>query len=300
MNEILLKILPVIIIFVLGYLLQKIGIFKKQDGDLLLKLVFYVSLPALIILSITKVRLSVEFAFLPFISSTIIIISYFVSFFVAKKLKLKKTTFGVFLVGSMILNIGFTLPFIIAAYGDEGLARISVMDFGNGILVFTFVYYQACKYGNNKKDSKMMIKKFLSAPPVWALIIAISLNLFHIRMPHFASDFLKLIGDLTIPILMLVIGIYFSPKLVKVTSLVLVIFIRMGLGLLLGYILVTIFGLDGLTKTIVLIGSAAPVGYNTLTFSSLENLDKEFAASLVSFSIFIGIFYIPLLIFILS
>jgi len=45
-----------------------------------------------------------------------------------------------------------------------------------------------------------------------------------------------------------------------------------------------------------MIGAAAPVGYTTLTYSFLENLDMEFAASLISFSIIMGMIFVPLLI----
>jgi len=74
----------------------------------------------------------------------------------------------------------------------------------------------------------------------------------------------------------------------------------MGIGFVLGYSLALLFGLDGLERTIVIIGSSAPVGYNNLTFASMENLDKEFAASLVSIAMLIGVILVPLLIFLLQ
>ena len=46
--------------------------------------------------------------------------------------------------------------------------------------------------------------------------------------------------------------------------------IRMGLGLFLGILLAYIFGLEGVTKNVVILATATPVGYNTLTFSSVE------------------------------
>ncbi len=300
MNEIIIKIIPVVFIFVLGYFLKKINLLKKEDGDLFLKIVFYISLPALIILSITNITLSLDFIYLPVIAALIIFITYFIAYFIGRLLHLQKTSLGVFLVGSMIMNIGFALPFIIAAYGEEGLARIVLFDFGNGFLVFTFIYYIAYKYGSSKKTSKTMIKKFISSIPIWALIIAIILNLTNLQIPTVANNLFQIIGNMTIPLIMLSLGIYFSPKVVKIFPLISAIVIRMLFGLLLGFFFVELLNLEGLTRLIILIGSAAPVGYNTLTFSSLENLDKEFAASLVSFSILIGIVFIPILISVLS
>jgi len=79
-----------------------------------------------------------------------------------------------------------------------------------------------------------------------------------------------------------------------------VILIRMGLGLFLGIIFSLLLGLDDLTNKIIIISSAAPVGFNTLTFASLEELDKEFAANILSFCIPLGIVTIFLLIIILG
>jgi len=70
-------------------------------------------------------------------------------------------------------------------------------------------------------------------------------------------------------------------------------------GLALGLALSWVFGLEGIVRDIVIICSSAPVGYNTLVLSSLENLDKDFAASLVSISLILGIIYVPLLMFVL-
>lgn len=300
MSGIFLKVLPVILIFILGFLLKKVKLLKKANADLFLKLVFYVAVPALVIVAITNIDLSLDLIYLPITSALIILITFIVSFFIGKLLHLENKSLGVFLIGSMIINIGFTLPFVIAAYGSEGLARITLFDFANGFLVFTFIYYFAVKYGGSKKDSKAMIKKFVLSPPIWALIIALVINLTGLQLPEVANSFFEILGGMLIPLVMLSLGIYFSPKIVKFVPLSLSIIIRMFFGLFLGFVFVKLFALEGLTRVIVLVGSASPVGYNTLTFSSLEDLDKEFAASLVSYSILIGLIFTPLLIFLLS
>jgi hypothetical protein len=67
--------------------------------------------------------------------------------------------------------------------------------------------------------------------------------------------------------------------------------------LLLGIAFINLFNLQGLSKIVVLIMSSAPAGINTLTYSSMENLDNEFAASVVSYSTLIGMVFIPVLIY---
>lgn len=251
-------------------------------------------------MSLTRVDLQADLIFLPIAASLVIFAISGVAFLIGKWLKLPTPTFGAFLAGKTIMNIGFALPFFIAAYGEEGLARVLLFNFGNELLTFTFVYFLACKYGLNDSNQKAMLKKLLVSPPIWALFTGIILNLTNTSIPLLANTFLQLVGGLAIPLIMLALGIYFSPKLVNATPVFVATFIRMAGGLAVGFLIVQLFGLEGLNRLIVLIGGAAPVGYNTLTFSSLENLNKEFAANLVSFSILIGIVFLPVLILVLS
>ncbi len=299
MNRIFLDLVPIIIIFIAGAVLKRLNIFKKEDGDILLKVIFYFTLPSLIIFSITKVKLSGEMIFLPITAIWIVLITFFVSFFISKKLNLENKSLGTFLVGSMIMEISFTLPFIITAYGQEGLARIVLFDIGNTIMTFSFVYFIACKYGKNN-NSKILLKKIFLSPPLLASLFAIVLNITNVQLPLLVDNTATIIGNLTIPLMMFSLGIYFNPNLSKILPTSLAVFVRMFIGLISGLILIKIFNLEDLNKIIVIVASAAPICYNTLTFSSLEELDKEFAANLISFSILIGFILIPLLMFLLK
>ncbi len=297
MTDIFIKIAPIILIFVLGYAFKLLKIFNKDNWDLFLRVVFYISAPALILLSISNIQLSKDFIYLPLISALIIFIIFIISYFIWKLFKFEPASLWTFLVGSMIMNIGFALPFFIVAYWEEWLARASLFDFGNWLLTFTFIFFIACKYWNNKRDWKNMIKKFIYSPPIWALIIAILLNLFKIKIPLIWVNFFQLLWNMTVPLILLSIWIYFNPKIVKLKALSTVIFIRMFIWLLLWFLFVYLFNLEWLNKIVVLVWASAPVWYNTLTFASIENLDKEFAASLVSISILIWIVLIPVIMY---
>ncbi|MBT6994389.1 MAG: AEC family transporter [Candidatus Cloacimonetes bacterium] len=298
-NDFFTKITPIILIFILGVFLRKIRIFGKENAELLLKLVFYVTLPALTFISVSKIQLTPNLFFLPLIAVAVVFIVYGISFMIGKKMNLLPPTLGTFLVGSMIMNTGFSYPFLEAAYGKTGLATSLIFDLGNSFLIFTFIYFIAVKYGSNS-GKKIQLKKFLLLPPIWGLVFGITFNLLKIPLPMFVNNFLNQIGMPTALLIMLSLGIYFSPKICNIRKICLVIFLRMGIGLILGILFTLILKLDGLNAVIVIICSAAPVGYNTLVFSSMEKLDKDFAASLVSFSILIGIFWLPALILLLS
>lgn len=298
--DIILKIIPVVLIFLLGYILKRLNILKKEDGDLFLKVVYYLALPALIIISVADVELRLNFVFLPIAAVLTALTTTLISYWTGRILRLPRPSLGTFIIGSTIMNIGFTLPFFITAYGKQGLARITMFDFGNMAIIFTFVYWLACKHGATDIDQKVMVKKLLLVPPMWALLIAVLLNLLKVPIPSFMNDFLGMVGWMMTPLVMLALGLYFSPRMVRMGPVFSATFIRMILGFACGYVLANLFGLEGLNRSIVMIGSAAPVGYTTLTFSYLENLDKEFAASLISFSIIMGMIITPALILLLQ
>lgn len=289
------KIIPVVLIFFFGYFMKLGNVLTKKDGDSLLKIIFYVALPSLIFLSVLQMNFSVEYLWLPVIAVFVISGTFCVSYISGKLLKLDKASFGAYLVGSLIMNSSFTYPFLIAAKGEESLALASLFDFGNTALVFTFIYYLACKHSDKSTNSIVMMKKFVFSPPLLALIIALFSNLIHLELPNIALQFFKLLGYMMVPLVMLALGIYFSPVTFKIAPVISAVFIRMGVGLLLGLLFIYLFDLKGLSRTVVLILSSAPSGMTTLVFSTLEDLNRELAASIVSYSVLIGIFFLPFL-----
>jgi malate permease and related proteins len=298
MQEFIQKIVPIILTFFLGILVRRIGLLKKDDGHLLLKLVLSVTLPALQILSILRLQLTYSLFFIPLIAQLIIFIIYFVSLGTGRLLKLPKGTMGSFLVGTMIMNTGFSLPFFYAAFGQEGFARASLFDVGNSLLIFTFIYYNAIKFGEHgKHHDKVDWIKFLKLPPLWGLVIGITIRLLHVQVPELGQNFLSLVGNPTTPLIMISLGLFFEPKLKNLDKALIAIFIRMVGGLGLGILLSSLFGLEGMNRTIVIASASTPIGFNTLIFATLEGMDKEFAATCVSLSILIAIFYLPAVIY---
>ncbi|MCL5113822.1 MAG: AEC family transporter [Patescibacteria group bacterium] len=295
MVEALAKVSPPILIFFLGYLLKRLGLIKKEDGDLFLKLVFYIVMPALYLLSIPSIKLVPSLLYLPLLVPVVVFTTFFLSWVTAKFLGLEKTSLGVFLVSTMIMNTGFLLPFVIAAYGNAGLVRLSLVDATNGLLTFSFVYFIAAKYGAGQTSTKLLVQKVLLAPPLWATLLGLFLNISGVQLPLLAMTSLQVIGNLATPFITLALGSYFTLKIARIWHVLPAILIRFGFGLLIGFLFSSIFHLEGLTRVIVILAAGAPIGYNTLTFSSLEKLNIEYAVSIVSLSMLLSLIIVPLL-----
>ena len=262
-----------------------------------MKIVFHIAIPGLILSSFDRMDLTYQLMTLPLYAAFILLLNFIISYVLGSYIQINRQTLGTFVLGASILNTGFLLPFILTTLGEGGVAHLIIFDLGNVLLVLTLLYYFSCKMGSNDYSSFNLIKKLFTSTPLIVLVIAFSLNIVNIHLPAFLLDLSSKAGNLVIPLIMFSLGIYFNPKLVHFKLSSLTIMIRMGVGFLAGWMIVQIFNLEGLEKIITLLGTSAPVGYNALVFSSLENLDKEFAASMLSYSILIGIFSVPLIIF---
>lgn len=300
MLEYLSSLVPILLIFVLGLALRRSGVVQREDGGLLLKLFFYAALPALIVLSVSEVELTPDLIFLPFGAVLTHVVTLSVALLIGRRLQVERQALGVVLVGSMIMNGAFVYPFLLIRFGAPGLAQAALFDLGNVVMVVSVAYTLAYRYGDAGKKGGSALKRLVLSPPVWALTLSLVLRATQIQIPDVFATFLQSIADMTTPLLMLALGIYFSPRLVQPGLLTLTVLTRMGVGLLCGLFFGALFGLQGVPRVVMAMAAAAPVGFNALTFSSLAKLDVDFAASVVSVSVLLGMIYMPVLIVLLA
>jgi predicted permease len=299
MSDFFVKVIPVILLFLTGWLTRVLKVFSTRDGDLFLKLALNITLPALIISTAQDMVLDRKLIYLPFIAFIVIVLISLVAIVTGKQLKMKREDTGAFLCGAMIMNTGFCLPFIDAVYGREGVLTANLFDIGNTFMIYTYIYMFAIKYGEGN-SSGIDWKKFLRLPPLWGLVIGFGLKLLRVTIPALPMQYLELAGAPTTPLIMLALGIYFHPRAKRIPKALLAVVIRMGLGFLLGYACVELFNVSGIARPIILVCSSAPVGFNTIVFANLEGLDKEFASTMVSISLLLGLVLLPLMLYILQ
>ncbi len=290
-------LVPIYLIFALGIVLRKLGVFHRDGTTVLLKVIFYINLPALIAYALLDIDLSREYAVLPVVAPAIVVITFGISWLVGRMLYLPKPTQGTFFVGTLVMNITFMYPVVQGLYGVHGVSKLAMLDAGQGIMAFSFVYFIACWYGQQSGSGQFRdaLLNVCKSPPLWAIVMALSLNLLHITLPGPLKQTLLFLGNSTTPLIMLSMGILFTPTISKLRVMLPAIAIRMVGGSVLGLLFAALLGLEGDTRMIIVLGAAAPAGHSTLTFSVLKGLDVELAASLVPISVLFGIFYIAIL-----
>ncbi len=286
MGDTLLKILPVLLGFVGGFLLRRFGVAQHRDGDFLFRLVFSICLPALIFTSLSTVQITAALAVYPLSSVLFTVVGFGLATLVSLRTRWSPTQTAVMVTGCMIANSGFELPFIQALYGAEGVVRIAAFDAVNTALTFSWAYLMAARGNSNRRrGGGALMKRLVRSPALWAIALGAAVNLLGVPVPNPIHDSLAVFGSATAIIIPLAVGILFQPSAGQFGKAALMIGVRLAAGMIVALGLILAFDLQGLDRTIMLLLGIAPIGFSTVTFASLEKLDERLAVTALSLSL---------------
>jgi hypothetical protein len=283
LNIFLEKILPILLFFLLGYFLKVRGIFSKQDGGTFLKLIFYVLLPSVTLLSVGNTQITKDLALYPLLAMMMHVITFSLGKFIPRFITLTEKEKKVLRGGIMIMNMSFILPFFIMFYGETEIYRYALFDSGNLVVISTVVYY--IFMGSNEDNFKDKLKVIFTSPLILALILGMTINFFKIKIPIFLEISLKETVKISGPLIMIALGTYFEPKFKKFKLALSIVTVKMISLLLIGLALGKIFNLHDVVKDILLLAAFSPVGNNILTYTYMSEGDMELATTTVSISI---------------
>lgn len=197
--------------------------------------------------------------------------------------------------GNVFSNCGFIgFPIINSLYGAEGVIYTSIFN-----MVFTMALWTYGVMIFSDKISNKNIKKVLLNPAIIAVYIGIPMMLFKVKLPSFILDTTKIVGDMTAPISMIIVGSILSKVSVKDVfkeisiyygSLIKLIIIPLVL------ILIKLVLKDSTTiiNTIIVI-QAMPAAAMTSILAADFNKEKEYSSIVVFITTLLSIITIPII-----
>ena len=299
MIDIGLKLLPIIVMFALGFMGRRHHYLHAHHARVFLKLVANLGLPCLIVAAFSRIEFKPEYISLPFYAMTTVMLMWPAAWMLGRILHMPVRTLGTFIVGAMILNLSFIYPYMITVWGSYGFIHIALFDFGHSVIVLTLVSAIACRYGHDRARWMYMLKRIVTFPPFIALFYVILSRHLGLVLPVAVLDGIYWLGYLVMLLVVVAMGIYLDVHRLGNKQVMAILLLKPGLGMLLGLSMVAVFSLEGMTRTTVILGCMAPVGFNTLIYAQREKLDNEFAAHIASLTVLLGLLYVPLLIYIL-
>ncbi len=288
-----------IALFVVGLIGRRLGWLTPAHGGRILNVVMTVGLPALFVADVSRLPLRAELLLLPALAVAVMSVTLLVAVVLARAWRLDRPTFGAFVISSMAINNGFLFPFVIAGWGSAAFAQLALFDLGNAIMNCTVIYAIAAVFGGHAAGLGAIVRRVVTFPPLWGLAVALAINLSGWQLPEPVPQILGGAGRLIVLGVILALGILFDARVLRSRLAPTAVLLRVGLGLLLGVLAVHWFDLTGVTRQVVLLGCAAPIGFNVVVIANREHLDRELAASAASLSVLLGLVYVPLALWLL-
>jgi len=299
-----------ILIIGIGYLIKKLKILKEADGQTIAKIIFNVTLPAVILKFTTTIQFEVSLLILPTISIAFGIIMAFLGIVIFRKHPIHiKGAMIMTMVGFNIAN--FFFPLVEGIWGQAGMQYIALVDAGNAFTIFVLCYILSTIFSpKNQEDAvkinvKFVLNRLIRSAPLLSYIVAIVINLSGIVIPSFFSELIDIIARANTALALLLLGIFLHLKFGKSEwiSIIKVLVIRYSIGLLVGLSLFfllppTIF--SPLFRIIICLSLILPVGLAVIPFSVENGYDQKLVTMVVNLTILISFGLIWVLILILN
>jgi|TARA_B110000196_G_scaffold188707_1_gene161624 predicted permease len=281
---------PVFFVVGIGYYLGKKN--PKIDTTFITNFAANVGTPAMIIYALNPINISFD-----------IFKSYFWYYLIAM--------FGFFIIGSIFLfflktkdiirelppfvmpntgNMG--LPICLFAYGTQGLGVAAAISALIILCHFTLGVFLA--------DRRFSFNVIIKSPPFYAIIIAVILLYFRIKLPVFIENTTFLLMYATIFLILMSLGIALTRlKVFSVNKAIISSIGRVIVGPIIGYLLIIFFNLDGIAAGVLLIQCSMPSAVLNYLVGSIYSPKKivDNVASMIVVSTLMSFITIPLVVF---
>ncbi|HKL73851.1 MAG TPA: AEC family transporter [Clostridia bacterium] len=287
-----------------GYLLIKSKIINSNSISAFAVLLLYVCQPCLSLYSFQKVSYSSNLALNMLIffalSATIQLFMLGGMFLIFRK-KYSNPKYRVITLGSTFGNVGFLgVPLLEALLPQypEAVTYSAVFIVSMNIICWTL---GSALLTSDKKY--ISIKKLLVNPPLITLLVALPLFFTSTSIPHTIMNAITLLGKMTTPLCMIILGMRFAtvkPKEVFFDgSIYFTSAIKLLIFPLIGYLLTHFLPIDYSMKATMFILCCCPTASVVLNLSEIYGHGQKYSANIVLASTIFSMFTIPLLLMIL-
>ncbi len=261
----------------------------------IVELIFYVGLPVLTFNSMLDKKIVLLNAFKIWASVPIILLGGGLIAWVVFKIIRQKHS-GLLIPIAVMNTVNIPFPIISLAYGAEGLAAATLFFIPDTLLMFSLGIYVIS--GKRWKDS---LKEMVKVPAIYAALAGLLINLLNVRVPELALKTLSFISPMVIPLVLLTLGYNLSNvRITSLTTTLLASFLRIGVGLGLGFLCVSLFDITGIARAVVILDSAMPSAANAAILGMKYNNESELISSVVFVTTIASLVTIPFLLSMLS
>lgn len=277
--------LPLLSMLVVGWLLRRMNLMTEPVTQGLNKMVFKILLPVLLFNNMRGMDVSTmpNMAYAAFIGLGITAV-YLVAQLIAPRFLKDVRQSAVMVQALFRTNFAILgVPLMLAIFGEAGNATVS-LALPVAIPINNIVGVLALAPCSGKTDLKGTIKKILSNPLLWGIILGAIMMVLGNPLPKFADKVCKDVGSMTSTVSLLVLGASLRWNGVKANRVILAVglvvkqlivpFIMFGLAVLLGF--------RGMELGVIVILFGAPTAVSSFPMAQAMGGDGQLAGSMVA------------------
>lgn len=297
------KLVILTIYIAVGYAARKLKILSEEFTDGIVKLLLFISLPALILniflTSFDRNMIGQGIAMLV-ISFAIYIVSTPIGYITARAMRLKRNQIGVTAFAVTFPNYTFIgIPVLTSILGDRVLMNASFGNLACSISVYTIGMLTISKFGTEAKGGlRLMTDRMVKMPVNYALLGGLILALLNVNPPEPITDTLNGLANLTTPMAMIYIGATLTKNdpreilgdwRVYITAAMRLLVIPLVI-----YLIGRIFIKDPVFLNTIVIGAAIPTASFCALFAREYGGDEVLASKYIFISTLLCLVTIPL------
>lgn len=273
------NILPIFILAGVGFLAGK---YLQVTPRPLSQVTFYIFSPCLIFNLVTTGNLTGNEALRMVVFTTIIILGTgILAWILATLFRLQRRIMVAVILSVMFGNTGaYGLSLNLFSFGESALAYASLYFITTAILLYTI---GAAIASLGKSDLKSAMVAILKVPTVYAVILALLFNKLGWQLPLPLERSVSLLGDASIPVLLVLMGIQLQAvpwgKLTLAFSMTNIL--RLVASPLMAVGLSVILGLTGAARQAGILESAMPSAIFIILLATEYDIEPSFVTSVV-------------------
>lgn len=276
---------PVMICVLIGFLWIKLR--WPYDTEMITRLVMCVGAPCLIVSQFSQSAVShTVLKDMFWVTLSVVVASLILAAIVTRIAGQPLRAFLGPLVFPNAGNMG--LPVCLFAFGEQGLVLALAVFVMLSLLHFTL--------GIALVSGRSVFRELVSNPIIYAIAIALGLIYSGWSLPLWVRNTVSLLGDLTIPLMLLTLGVSLgSLRIASVGKSLYFACARMLIGVAVGWGVATLFDLEGIARGVVILQSAMPVAVFNYLFALRYQREPQVVAGMVMISTLVSFVSIPLL-----
>ena len=185
------------------------GLDAEITRKVLTSVVYYVLLPALVLVVLWQTPLGLDSVRISLVSAGSVLFSMALIWFGCRYCRVDVTVTGAMILVASFPNATYLgLPVLENLFGDQGRGIAIQYDlFASTPLLLTLGVFVARRFSSVDDTGTPVLKAMYSVPPLWAALIAVGLNLSGVPANPWLFDWLDMLASGVVPLMLFSLGL---------------------------------------------------------------------------------------------